>query len=137
MDDSGHNTSKLPYVPSGLSADATEASTNGLFSPVTVVSNITGGVTYFMCQATGYKLTSNKELPSNCQHFSVLIPKTGKKSDGSDSPDGSNHKGFILPGYCSEAPYLVIFLGILKTILENTNSHNNYIVMVLQRLNEQ
>jgi hypothetical protein len=29
-----------------------------------------------MCQATGYKLTSNKELPSNYQEFSKLIPKT-------------------------------------------------------------
>ena len=89
MDDNGYNTSKLPYVPSGLSADATEASTNNLFSPATVNSSVTGGVTYFMCQATGYKLTSNKELPSNCQHFSILIPKTGAKADGSDKPDGS------------------------------------------------
>lgn len=76
MNDSGYNTSKLPYVPSGLANDATEASTNGLISPATVDANVTGGVTYFMCQATGYKLTSNKELPSNCQHFSILIPQT-------------------------------------------------------------
>lgn len=89
IDDNGRNTSKLPYVTAGLSSDATEASTNNLFSPAIVNANITGGVTYFMCQATGYKLTSNKELPSNCQHFSVLIPKTGAKADGSDSPDGS------------------------------------------------
>lgn len=89
MDDNGYNTSKLPYVPAGLANDATEASTNGLFSPATVDANITGGVTYFMCQATGYKLTSNKELPSNCQHFSILIPKTGAKADGSDKADAS------------------------------------------------
>lgn len=83
IDDEGHNTSKLPYVPSGLSSDASEASTNNLFSPAIVDANITDGVTYFMCQATGYKLTSNKELPSNCQHFSMLIPQTntGEKAD--------------------------------------------------------
>ena len=34
------------------------------------------GVTYFMCQATGYKLKSNKELPSVNQVFSVIVPKT-------------------------------------------------------------
>nr|DAN37469.1 MAG TPA: hypothetical protein [Crassvirales sp.] len=34
------------------------------FFPYVAVPNLTGGVTYFMCQATGYKLTSNKELPS-------------------------------------------------------------------------
>lgn len=89
FDDNGHNTSKLPYVPSGLANDASEAATNNLFSPATVDANVTGGVTYFMCQATGYKLTSNKELPSNCQHFSVLIPQTGKKSNGDDSADGN------------------------------------------------
>lgn len=84
MDDGGHNTSKLPYVPSGLANDATDASTSGLISPATVNASVTGGVTYFMCQATGYKLTSNKELPSNCQHFSILIPETTSdgKADG-------------------------------------------------------
>lgn len=33
-------------------------------------------VTYFMCQATGYKQTSNKELPTNFQSFSKIIPKS-------------------------------------------------------------
>lgn len=33
-------------------------------------------VTYFMVQATGYKLKSNKELPSVNQSFSVIRPKT-------------------------------------------------------------
>jgi hypothetical protein len=34
------------------------------------------GVVYFMCQATGFKLKSNKELPSPSQRFSYVIPKT-------------------------------------------------------------
>ena len=33
-------------------------------------------VTYFMVQATGYKLKSNKELPSVNQTFSIIRPKT-------------------------------------------------------------
>lgn len=33
-------------------------------------------VIYLMCQATGYKLTSNKELPSEFQKFSMIIPKS-------------------------------------------------------------
>jgi hypothetical protein len=60
----------------------------GYFSPATVKSDLTGGVTYFMCQATGYKLTSNKELPSERQHFSCLIPHT-TIVDGSDTADDS------------------------------------------------
>jgi hypothetical protein len=35
-----------------------------------------GFVNYSMCQATGYKLKSNKELPCSYQVFSKLIPKT-------------------------------------------------------------
>ena len=35
-----------------------------------------GFVNYSMCQATGYKLKSNKELPSPYQVFSKLIPMT-------------------------------------------------------------
>ena len=36
------------------------------------------GVVYWMLQATGFKLTSNKELPSPYQEFSQLIPPTTK-----------------------------------------------------------
>jgi hypothetical protein len=40
-----------------------------------------------MCQATGYKLTSNKELPSPYQKFSLIIPQSGLDSKGKDSAD--------------------------------------------------
>lgn len=42
------------------------------------------GVVYFMCQSTGFKLFSNKELPSPKQMFSRFLPKsnvTGGKAD--------------------------------------------------------
>ena len=44
-------------------------------------------VIYFMCQATGYKLTSNKELPTPKQRFSILVPKTDDtgKSDAANA----------------------------------------------------
>lgn len=42
-------------------------------------------VIYSMCQATGYKLKSNKELPANYQKFSFIIPKT---ADSGSSPAG-------------------------------------------------
>jgi hypothetical protein len=43
------------------------------------------GVVYFMCQATGYKLTSNKELPSQYQEFSQLIPETSLENKAHNS----------------------------------------------------
>ena len=46
-------------------------------------------VTYIMCQATGYKLTSNKELPTPNQTFSRIIPVTSNGADGTDTPDNN------------------------------------------------
>lgn len=46
-------------------------------------------VRYFMCQASGYKLTSNKELPSALQRFSELIPQTTIKADKTDKPNNN------------------------------------------------
>lgn len=81
----GYNTSKKPYVK-GPAVDNTVDV--GYMSPMIEKDDLTNGVVYFMCQATGYKLTSNKELPSNYQHFAKLIPKTGNKN-GSDTADGA------------------------------------------------
>lgn len=44
-----------------------------------------GGVIYMMCQATGFKLKSNKELPGPSQRFSFIIPKT-TPGDTGDTP---------------------------------------------------
>lgn len=55
----------------------------GSFYPYTADPELQGGVVYFMCQATGFKLTSNKELPSANQKFSVVVPKTSV-SGGAD-----------------------------------------------------
>ena len=43
------------------------------------------GVIYFMCQATGFKLLSNKELPSPSQTFSQFLPKSDIKRDGENN----------------------------------------------------
>lgn len=44
-----------------------------------------GGVIYMMCQATGFKLKSNKELPGPSQRFSFIIPET-TPGDSGDTP---------------------------------------------------
>lgn len=58
------------------------------FFPYTSAPNLEGGVTYFMCQATGFKLTSNKELPSANQKFSLAIPETTVKN-GKDTANAN------------------------------------------------
>ena len=57
---------------------------DNIFFPYTSVPALKNGIIYFMCQASGYKLTSNKELPTANQKFSQIIPETTVK-DGKDT----------------------------------------------------
>lgn len=88
------NLSKLPLIDQTSTSNYGFTGDTSHFSPATLVlglgSNTTKyhPVTYMMCQATGYKLTSNKELPSNYQHFSKVIPLTTEGESG-DKPDGN------------------------------------------------
>lgn len=81
-DPSGNNTTKRPLTKRAAVANAP----SGSFYPCTAVPDLTGGVVYFMCQSTGYKYSSNKELPSANQKFSVLLPQT-TVSGGTDKPN--------------------------------------------------
>lgn len=55
--------------------------------------NVNHPVRYFMMQATGYKLKSNKELPSESQRFSNIIPLTTSNANtGADSPAGDQQR---------------------------------------------
>ena len=85
--------SKLPIINESDYTGYTDHTESGYIHPKTIDhNNSKQGVVYYMCQATGYKLTSNKELPSPYQEFAQLIPSTGKKADGSDSPDGNQRR---------------------------------------------
>ena len=89
------NTSKLPYIPKEVySMNMNETTTiataskamNG-FLPYQYLNtlNTTNAITYLMCQATGYKYSSNKELPAYTQAFSELIPQTTEKEKPSET----------------------------------------------------
>ena len=88
------NSTKTPYIPDTLYEEYgshTYESATGLFRCCTPLTGSYSDkkydnfVVYSMCQATGYKLKSNKELPSEYQMFSKIIPKTTHGS--SDSPN--------------------------------------------------
>ena len=78
------SSTKLPYIPKDLyDKIGVNASKNNkdffiCCSPTKVSDDgkYEGFVNYSMCQATGYKLKSNKELPCMYQVFSKLIPLT-------------------------------------------------------------
>lgn len=74
------NSSKFPLMIMG--DDLADSTVEGIiistsvFYPCYHVAEAVNGVQYFMCQATGFKLKSNKELPSPEQRFSLVIPKS-------------------------------------------------------------
>ena len=91
------NSTKTPYIPKHLydtyGKDVYNTGKSGIVrccTPLEIIDNTDydGFVTYSMCQATGYKLKSNKELPSQLQVFSKIIPMTNHKKS-SDSPNAN------------------------------------------------
>lgn len=80
------------------------------------------GVTYFMCQATGYKLKSNKELPSEYQQFSYVIPHTTVK-DGSDKPDEAQLDPMFSDIILNGNSYEVYLRKIMNIFLISNNKH--------------
>ena len=87
------HTSKLPYIPVDVKSytynggnTIANASAKVGFLPYVYLNtlNTSNAITYFMCQATGYKYSSNKELPAYTQAFSELIPKTKETEKPSD-----------------------------------------------------
>lgn len=72
-DDNGNDTTKRPLTKKENKVESSGAVS---FYPTTCDKNLEGGIVYFMCQATGYKQTSNKELPSPDQEFSFIVSQT-------------------------------------------------------------
>ena len=91
------SSTKLPYIPEELynkigvkKFKKDNADFYRCCTPITTTPDgkYDGFVNYSMCQATGYKLKSNKELPSPYQVFSKLIPMSTFEN-GSDKPNGN------------------------------------------------
>ena len=92
------SSTKVPYIPENLyniiGAKKFADSTNyyRCCTPVDTTNNMKydGFVNYSMCQATGYKLKSNKELPCAYQVFSKLIPMTSNMYEDGKFTDTVN-----------------------------------------------
>lgn len=114
----GKNTTKLPYAKNAIIAESTDSITPG----ISYTGNL-HAVTYFMCQATGYKLKSNKELPSFTQAFSKVVAGNGKSSDKPNASEKAQVSqlypmfGIIYPETGK------IQLGRFKNILKITSSN--------------
>lgn len=117
FDQEGNNLTKLPLVSSAYLTQGYSFSgdvSGNHFSPATVIDTLPNNfspVVYMMCQASGYKLTSNKELPSNYQHFSMVIPETTEGASG-DTPDSNQKHPMITITKLSGNQYTIELLRI-------------------------
>lgn len=109
--------SKFPYVKrNAITVDAGE----NTFYPYTPIPDLTGGVTYFMCQATGFKLKSNKELPSQKQAFSMLIPETTvNPKTGADKPSPEQQVPMFGIIELEQNQVIKLYLARIQNILNN------------------
>lgn len=122
----GVNLSKKPLMDQAQTSGSgyTFPTDTTHVSPATIVNGLASNVkyrpvTYMMCQATGYKLTSNKELPSNYQHFSKVIPLTTEGATG-DKPDGNQQYPMFTITNISGTTYSVKLIRI-KNILNDSD----------------
>ena len=133
------NSTKTPYVPQNLYSTYGESVYNNnkgdLFRCCTPLGVSDNGkydnfVTYSMCQATGYKLKSNKELPSEVQVFSKIIPKTKHNTDG-DKPNGSQlYPMYSVLEFSNDFTELNVTMnrisGIFETLDKDTFTQTQY-----------
>lgn len=61
-------------------------------------NDLNNGVVYYMLQATGYKQTSNKELPCASANYAMIVPKTSYPTKTSA---GSAHISQLYPMYAT------------------------------------
>lgn len=125
------NTTKLPlsvkltndyikYVPS-VNVIKTGDVVEPLYALDALPSNASP-VTYCMCQATGYKLFSNKELPSVLQTFSAIIPKSNVDDSGKYTAAASQKQPmFGMVEYAADINYYIVRIN---NITNSTNLYN-------------
>ena len=128
------NSTKTPYIPNTLyNKYGKDVAISGLFRCCTPTnkfnSNYDGYVSYSMCQATGYKLKSNKELPSATQVFSKIIPQTiNSKADasGTDSPSGNQlYPMYAVLAFNNNCTELDVNMNRITGIFVADGTHDN------------
>ena len=133
------NSTKTPYIPQELYASCGEAiyeaQKSGLFRCCSLIdttsnSNYNGFVNYSMCQATGYKLKSNKELPSQIQVFSKIIPQTTHKASGDSPNDNQLYPMYSVLEFNNDCSELNVTMnritGIFATLGKDTFTQTSY-----------
>ena len=121
------NTTKFPLMVASFKGICKKD--NGIFYPCYGRDSITtgtgfSGVTYFMCQATGYKLKSNKELPSPDQKFSLVIPKTNISDPKNNKPNANQQRPMFAEIEFVGESGINIYLTRIENIMDGTSLYS-------------
>ena len=83
--------------------------------------HLNNGVVYFMCQATGYKIKSNKELPSPYQAFSKIVPDTTYPKGKAKAAVSQEYPMYAVITYGDSIYYIDLYRvsGIKKETIED------------------
>ena len=113
------NTTKIPIMDTPTeSANGVSVNSEIIWPYYGVSEDSYPKVVYMMCQATGFKLKSNKELPSNQQKFSYVIPHTDN-SGTSDAPNDNQLQPMFVELQMSGNNYSV-YLARIENITNGT-----------------
>ena len=120
------NTTKFPIMLSATSGVTKSGEkTFPFYGASSSEFNRGTGVVYFMCQATGFKLKSNKELPSPDQKFSYVIPKTNVTSSG-DKPSGNQQRPMFAEVKLNGNNSYTIYLYRIENIMAGNNLYTQW-----------
>lgn len=129
------NLSKFPIIERDLAVYCKKTESDGKTTYVT--ENVKAGsfypctaetqgdafqdhrVVYFMTQATGYKQTSNKELPTNYQGFSYLIPATIPKATKDEADNSQKYPMYVEVNISDDTNWYLDLIRIANIQNEN------------------
>ena len=121
------NTTKYPIMLSETSGVTKSGSkTYPFYGASSSEFNRGTGVVYFMCQATGFKLKSNKELPSPDQRFSYVIPKTNISDPANNKPNGNQQRPMFAEVKLNGNNSYSIYLYRIENIMDGTNLYSQW-----------
>lgn len=98
----------------------------GVFYPYTPIPDLKYGIVYLMDQATGYKLTSNKELPSANQKFSYLIPMTTIDNKGADTASKYQKRPIMIQVRLDKGEDYEIEIMAIHNVMNDSGKFDQY-----------
>lgn len=121
-------------VITNTGADGYNNQTAGIYPGLNIGDNSKPCVVYFMLQATGFKQTSNKELPSQLQRYSFIVPDTTIDSKNKDvAANSQKYPMYGVISYNNNKIYANIY-RVANITIETLDAKNESSIQVFNEL---